>query len=97
MFRSIKFACLQIEPKPNFNDALDEALDLAEIAVKEGAKFLCLPEYCGGLLTKSAVDSLTVCILPQKIFLTNYSFQTNKNRLPNKKMSNIEFLYERNF
>lgn len=34
---------------PDFRSALGEAIPLAEAAVEAGAKFLCLPEYCGGL------------------------------------------------
>jgi len=34
---------------PDFASALDEAMGLAETAVAQGAQFLLLPEYCGGL------------------------------------------------
>ncbi len=37
---------------PDFASALDEALPLAEAAVKAGADMLFLPEYCGGLKTE---------------------------------------------
>jgi predicted amidohydrolase len=37
---------------PDFVSAIEEALSLAIEAVMSGAKFLALPEYCGGLLTK---------------------------------------------
>ena len=40
---------------PSVNSALDEALSLAKQAVKVGAQFLFLPEYCGGLMSKGAV------------------------------------------
>ena len=39
---------------PSVNSALDEALALAKQAVKAGAQFLFLPEYCGGLMSKDA-------------------------------------------
>ena len=42
-------ACLQTRPRPDFAAATDEAIGLAEEAVEEGARFLLLPEYCGGL------------------------------------------------
>jgi len=45
----LKIACLQTKPKATIKNALDEALDLGSLAVKEGASFLFLPEYCGGI------------------------------------------------
>ncbi|MGI9372718.1 MAG: carbon-nitrogen hydrolase family protein [Hyphomicrobiales bacterium] len=51
MPRQLNVACLQTRPMPDFDTALNEALGLAERAVKDGAEFLFLPEYCGGLLT----------------------------------------------
>ncbi|WP_338550193.1 carbon-nitrogen hydrolase family protein [Roseovarius phycicola] len=39
---------------PDFESALDEAMPLAEAAVKAGADILFLPEYCGGLKTQGA-------------------------------------------
>lgn len=51
MTRTLKISCLQTRPKPDFKSALAEALLLAEQAVADGAEFLCLPEYCGGLKT----------------------------------------------
>jgi deaminated glutathione amidase len=47
-------ACLQTRPMPDFETALDEALDLAREAASRGANFLALPEYCGGLRTRGA-------------------------------------------
>lgn len=43
------FALLQSRPMPEFGSALKEALELAKMAVDQGADFLALPEYCGGL------------------------------------------------
>ena len=42
-------SCLQTVPKETIEEALDEALDLASIAIKDNSKFLFLPEYCGGI------------------------------------------------
>ena len=42
-------SCLQTVPKKTIEEALDEALDLASIAIKDNSKFLFLPEYCGGI------------------------------------------------
>ena len=52
--RPLRIACLQTRPRPDFEGALGEALALAEAAVAEGARFLALPEYCGGLRTEGA-------------------------------------------
>lgn len=49
MPRPVNIACLQTCPKPDFDTALDEAVELGERAVQVGAEFLMLPEYCGGL------------------------------------------------
>jgi predicted amidohydrolase len=47
----MKIACLQTRPMADFTSALAEAIKLAEQAVAEGASFLMLPEYCGGLMS----------------------------------------------
>ncbi|MGB0412235.1 MAG: nitrilase-related carbon-nitrogen hydrolase, partial [Pikeienuella sp.] len=51
---TVKIACLQTRPMPDFASALDEALGLADQAVDAGAAFLLLPEYCGGLKSDGA-------------------------------------------
>ncbi|MCP4073477.1 MAG: carbon-nitrogen hydrolase family protein [Hyphomicrobiales bacterium] len=51
----VNIACLQTRPRPDFQSALEEALGLAEIAVKDGADIIALPEYCGGLKTEGAI------------------------------------------
>ena len=53
MSRSIQIACLQTRPMPDCEMAIEEALNLGVEAVVSGAKFLALPEYCGGLVTKN--------------------------------------------
>jgi predicted amidohydrolase len=52
MTRKLNLACLQTRPMPDFRSAIDEALALAARAVSDGAELLCLPEYCGGLMTE---------------------------------------------
>ena len=42
-------SCLQTVPKETIEDALDEALDLASIAIKDNSKILFLPDYCWGI------------------------------------------------
>ncbi|MCP5037684.1 MAG: carbon-nitrogen hydrolase family protein [Rhodobacteraceae bacterium] len=54
MPRLLEIACLQTRPMPDFAAALDEAMPLAEAAIKAGAKFLLLPEYCSGLASEGA-------------------------------------------
>ena len=49
----MKFSCIQTEPKASFEDAISEALSLSKKAIKYDSEFICLPEYCGGLLTDS--------------------------------------------
>ena len=45
----MKISCLQTVPKETIKEALDEAFDLATIAIRNNSKFLFLPEYCGGI------------------------------------------------
>lgn len=44
-------AALQCNPQPTMQAALEQALDLAQQAVRDGARFLATPEYCGGLVS----------------------------------------------
>lgn len=55
MSRPFTVACLQTRPLPDFDAALGEALALGEEAVAAGARFLALPEYCGGLRTEGGM------------------------------------------
>jgi len=50
----LRISCLQTNPKQTINDALKEALELANLAIKRKAEFLFLPEYCGGLISDGA-------------------------------------------
>lgn len=54
MPRPLNIACLQTRPMPDFASALEEATPLALSAVKAGADFIFLPEYCGGLASNGA-------------------------------------------
>lgn len=54
MSRPLTIGCLQTRPMPDFESAVAEALGLAEKAVAQGARFLALPEYCGGLVSEGA-------------------------------------------
>lgn len=54
MARPLTVACLQTRPCPTAEEALGEALGLAEQASTAGAQFLFLPEYCGGLKSEGA-------------------------------------------
>ena len=57
MSRSVQIACLQTRPMPTCDMAIKEALNLCVEAVVSGAKFLALPEYSGGLVTKNGAFS----------------------------------------
>jgi len=57
MSRPVNIACLQTQPKPDFQSALAEALSLADVAVGVGAQIIALPEYCGGLRTEGSLFS----------------------------------------
>jgi predicted amidohydrolase len=54
MPRLLHVACLQTRPMPDFASAIAEALPLAREAAARGARFLLLPEYCGGLVAEGA-------------------------------------------
>ena len=53
MQKLLKIACIQTQPKSSIGEALLEALDFAKKAVKNGAEFLFLPEYCAGLVSEN--------------------------------------------
>ena len=55
MARPLNVACLQTRPMPDFDTAIGEAVALARQATDNGAELLCLPEYCGGLLSQDGV------------------------------------------
>jgi predicted amidohydrolase len=55
MARPLIIACLQTTPMPDFGSAIGMALPLARRAVGDGAELLCLPEYCGGLVSHDGV------------------------------------------
>ena len=50
----MRISCLQTNPKKSIDDALKEALELANLAIKSKAEFLFLPEFCGGLVSDGA-------------------------------------------
>ncbi len=52
MARPIEIACIQTRPMPTFEEAISEAMPLAESAVD--ADILFLPEYCGGLASRGS-------------------------------------------
>ena len=55
MENNFKIACVQTEPKPDFESALTEIFSLSSQAINEGAKLIALPEYCGGLKTENGM------------------------------------------
>ena len=54
MATPLHIACLQTRPMATMAAAIDEALPMAEAAVRAGAEMLFLPEYCGGLVSDGA-------------------------------------------
>ncbi len=55
MTRHLLTACIQTAPHPDFDSAIAAATPLIEEAVASGARFLALPEYCGGLRSDGPV------------------------------------------
>jgi len=51
----VNLACLQTRPMATFQEAIEDAVSLADAAVGAGAELLLLPEYCGGLKSDGAV------------------------------------------
>ena len=51
MSRMLTISCLQTSPRPTFRDARIEAIALAEKAMEKNPALICLPEYCGGLVS----------------------------------------------
>ncbi len=49
MERTLKTACIQTRPRPDFDSAIEELRPLVEEAIESGARLIALPEYCGGL------------------------------------------------
>ena len=49
MPRLLPTACIQTCPCPDFVSAIDEMTPLVGEALASGARFIALPEYCGGL------------------------------------------------
>lgn len=45
-------AALQCSPQATMDAALEQMLDLAQAALRDGATFLATPEYCGGLVSE---------------------------------------------
>ena len=49
MSKQIKIACIQSNPKPSIEEAIEEARELVALALTERPDFIFFPEYCGGL------------------------------------------------
>lgn len=69
MARPLDIACLQTRPRPDMRAALNEALPLAETAVRAGADILFLPEYCGGMATDGSAMIPPAAPEAQHVFL----------------------------
>ena len=53
METSFSVSCLQTQPKPDFDSAIEEGLKLAEESLNNNPSIICFPEYCGGLRSKN--------------------------------------------
>ena len=67
-----RVACLQTKVVPSLDEAIAEADELARLAVRDGAKFLFLPEYCGGLKSKKAIFCPPVAAEESHPFLKHF-------------------------
>ncbi len=68
----LSIACLQTAPADSFEAALAAALPLAEQAIANGAQFLFLPEYCGGLASDGPALAPPVAAEDTHPFLTAF-------------------------
>ena len=51
MSRLLTISCLQTGPRATFTEAHKDAISLAEKAMEKNPSVICLPEYCGGLIS----------------------------------------------
>ena len=72
----MRVSCLQVEPKKTIEGALVEALELATSAVKEGSKFLFLPEYCGGISSNGTLYTPPSEYEKNQVKLSDNNFST---------------------
>ena len=49
--REVRIGCVQTPPVATFDEAIEAACRLAGDAAAAGAELVCLPEYCGGLMS----------------------------------------------
>ena len=54
MHLPLHIACLQTRPMPSMDEAIKEAVPKIEVAARQGAEIVFLPEYCGGLRSDGA-------------------------------------------
>ncbi|MCY4185686.1 MAG: carbon-nitrogen hydrolase family protein [Rhodobacteraceae bacterium] len=51
----VRLACLQLAPRASFKEAEEEIEIHFQPAVDQGAEFIFLPEYCGGLTSRNGL------------------------------------------
>tara|TARA_B100001250_G_C19712660_1_gene749924 strand:- start:81 stop:899 length:819 start_codon:yes stop_codon:yes gene_type:complete len=68
----LRVACLQTVPKPTIDDALEEAISLANEAEESKVDFIFLPEYCGGLKSDGALYRPPAAKEEHHIFLRKF-------------------------
>ena len=99
----MKIACLQTKPKETIKKAIEEAIQLANLAVKQKVKFIFLPEYCGGILSNKKLYCPPSELESKHLFLKEFRNFCKKNsiwaligsiavKLKNKKIVNRSYI-----
>ena len=81
MTSSAHIACLQTRPIAEARGALEHALGLAAEAISRGARFLVLPEYCGGLRSEEGMFRPPVVEEADHPFLTGMAAFAAEHRV----------------
>ena len=103
----MKIACLQTKPKETIKKAIDEAMGLANLAIKENVEFIFLPEYCGGIVSNKKLYTPPSELENKHLFLKEFKNFCKKNsvwaligsiavKLKNKKIVNRSYIINRN-
>lgn len=78
----MKVACIQPQVLANATEAAEHALELCCKAKAEGAEFLALPEYCGGLKTEGSHFAPPVYRQEEHPALLMFQDFSRHNRMP---------------
>ena len=75
----MKIACLQTKPKKTIKKAIDEAIQLANLAIKQKVEFIFLPEYCGGIVSSKKFYCPPSELESKHLFLKEFQNFCKKN------------------